>query len=97
MDAFCAMEIFLEFNAVVNSIGIEKRNLKKVKTISGRHDILTVHHDVVRGRKKQMSYSTMAHALISYVENHLRDLDLKKMSDSFGFSQVYLGSFFRKI
>lgn len=25
MDAFCAMEIFLEFNAVVNSIGIEKR------------------------------------------------------------------------
>ncbi len=44
-----------------------------------------------------MSYSTMAHALISYVENHLRDLDLKKMSDSFGFSQVYLRELFRKI
>lgn len=43
-----------------------------------------------------MSYSTMTHALISYVEGHLGDLDLKKMSDSFGFSEVYLRELFVK-
>ncbi len=43
-----------------------------------------------------MSYSTMAHALISYVECHLESFDLKKMSDSFGFSEIYLRELFLK-
>lgn len=43
-----------------------------------------------------MSYSTMAHALISYVECHLENFDLKNMSDSFGFSEIYLRELFLK-
>ena len=43
-----------------------------------------------------MSYSTIAHALISYVDNHLEDFDIKKMSKSFGFSEIYLRELFLK-
>ena len=43
-----------------------------------------------------MSYSTMAHALISYMESNLLNFDIKKMSDSFGFSESYLRELFLK-
>ncbi len=43
-----------------------------------------------------MSYSIIAHALISYVDNHLEDFDIKKMSKSFGFSEIYLRELFLK-
>lgn len=43
-----------------------------------------------------MSYSTMAHALISYVEGHLGSFDLGDMSESFGFSEIYLRELFLK-
>ena len=34
-----------------------------------------------------MSYSTMAHALVGYVESHLENFNIRKMSESFGFSE----------
>lgn len=43
-----------------------------------------------------MSYSTMARALISYVEGHLENFDFEKMSDSFSFSEIYLRELFLK-
>lgn len=43
-----------------------------------------------------MSYSTMAHALISYVEGHLKNLNIREMSKSFGFSESYLRELFLK-
>lgn len=43
-----------------------------------------------------MSYSTMAHALISYMESHLENFDIKEMSRSFGFSEIYLRELFLK-
>ncbi len=43
-----------------------------------------------------MSYSTMAHALISYVESHLENFDMKEMSKGFGFSENYLRELFLK-
>lgn len=43
-----------------------------------------------------MSYSTMAHALIGYMENHLDNFDIREMSDSFGFSEIYLRELFLK-
>ncbi len=43
-----------------------------------------------------MSYSTIAHALISYVDNHLEDFNIKEMSKSFGFSEIYLRELFLK-
>ena len=43
-----------------------------------------------------MSYSTMAHALVSYVESHLDSFDINKMSASFGFSEMYLRELFLK-
>lgn len=43
-----------------------------------------------------MSYSTMAHALIGYIENHLGNFDIREMSDSFGFSEIYLRELFLK-
>lgn len=43
-----------------------------------------------------MSYSIMAHALISYVESHLESFDIKQMSESFGFSEIYLRELFLK-
>lgn len=43
-----------------------------------------------------MSYSTMAHALISYMENHLENFDIREMSESFGFSEIYLRELFLK-
>lgn len=41
-----------------------------------------------------MSYSAMAHALVSYVEGHLECFDIKCMSKSFGFSVSYLRELF---
>lgn len=41
-----------------------------------------------------MSYSTITHALINYVESHLENMNLKKMSESFGFSEIYLRELF---
>ena len=43
-----------------------------------------------------MSYSIMAHALISYVESHLDNFDIKEMSEKFGFSEIYLRELFLK-
>lgn len=43
-----------------------------------------------------MSYSAMAHALISYVEGHLENLNIREMSASFGFSESYLRELFLK-
>ena len=43
-----------------------------------------------------MSYSTMARALISYIESHLENFDIREMSESFGFSEIYLRELFLK-
>ena len=43
-----------------------------------------------------MSYSTMARALISYIESHLESFDIREMSESFGFSEIYLRELFLK-
>lgn len=43
-----------------------------------------------------MGYSTMAHALIAYVEGHLENLDMKKMTEKFGYSESYLRELFLK-
>lgn len=43
-----------------------------------------------------MSYSTLAHALISYVECHLGNFSLSEMSKCFGFSEPYLRELFQK-
>ncbi len=43
-----------------------------------------------------MSYSTITHALIHYVEAHLESMNLKEMADSFGFSEIYLRELFYK-
>lgn len=43
-----------------------------------------------------MSYSTLAHAMIHYVESHLENFDMREMSESFGFSEVYLRELFLK-
>lgn len=43
-----------------------------------------------------MSYSPMARALISYVEGHLEDLNIREMSGNFGFSESYLRELFLK-
>lgn len=43
-----------------------------------------------------MSYSTMAHALISYMEGHLEHFSLTEMSKCFGFSEIYLRELFLK-
>ncbi len=41
-----------------------------------------------------MSYSTMARAMISYVECHLEHFSLSEMSRCFGFSQIHLRALF---
>lgn len=43
-----------------------------------------------------MSYSAMAHALVSYVEGHLQSFDIRHMSESFGFSEIYLRELFQR-
>lgn len=43
-----------------------------------------------------MSYSTIAHALICYIESHLENFDIREMSESFGFSEIYLRELFLK-
>lgn len=43
-----------------------------------------------------MSYSTLAHAMISYVECHLDNFNLSEMSKCFGFSEIYLRELFLK-
>lgn len=43
-----------------------------------------------------MSYSAVAHAMISYIECHLEHFALNKMSESFGLSEVYLRELFLK-
>lgn len=43
-----------------------------------------------------MSYSTLAHAMISYVECHLEHFSLTEMSKCFGFSEIYLRELFLK-
>lgn len=43
-----------------------------------------------------MGYSTMAHALISYIESYIKDFDIKEMSKSFGFSEIYIRELFLK-
>ena len=47
-------------------------------------------------RRENMSYSTMAHALIGYMESHLENFDIREMSESFGFSEIYLRELFLK-
>ncbi len=68
-------------------------NHNKVKTLSNSPAILILHRD---GSIKNMSYSTMARALISYIENHLENFDIREMSESFGFSEIYLRELFLK-
>ncbi len=70
-------------------------NHNKVKTLSKRPAILIIHRDGKKERRN-MSYSTMAHALISYMESHLENFDIKEMSRSFGFSEIYLRELFLK-
>lgn len=74
-----------------------RRNHKKVKLLSENPAILITHRD---GRKLEerakMSYSTTAHALVSYVECHLDNFDMKEMAESFGFSEIYLRELFLK-
>lgn len=41
-----------------------------------------------------MSYSTITHALINYVECHLENMNLREMANSFGFSEIYLRELF---
>lgn len=41
-----------------------------------------------------MSYSTITHALINYVECHLENMNLREMAKSFGFSEIYLRELF---
>lgn len=41
-----------------------------------------------------MSYSTIAHALINYVESHLTNMNVTEMAESFGFSETYLRELF---
>lgn len=41
-----------------------------------------------------MSYSTISHALINYVECHFEDMSLEEMAKSFGFSEIYLRELF---
>ncbi len=43
-----------------------------------------------------MGYSAIAHALVSYVESHLDDFSMTEMSESFGFSAIYLRELFLK-
>lgn len=43
-----------------------------------------------------MSYSTITYALVNYVECHLEDMNIKKMAESFGFSEIYLREIFYK-
>ena len=43
-----------------------------------------------------MSYSTLAHALINYMECHLNQFSISEMSKCFGFSQSYLRELFLK-
>lgn len=45
-----------------------------------------------------MSYSTMTHAFICYIENHVHDgkLDMKEFSTRFGFSENYIREMFAK-
>ena len=38
----------------------------------------------------------MARALISYIESHLENFDIREMSESFGFSEIYLRELFLK-
>lgn len=77
---------------------MKRRNHKKVKPLSEKPAILILHRD---GKKPEaratMSYSTTAHALISYVECHLNNFDLKEMSNSFGFSEIYLRELFLRM
>ena len=49
-----------------------------------------------QARGVNMSYSTMARAMIRYVESHLECFDISEMSESFGFSEIYLRELFRK-
>lgn len=41
-----------------------------------------------------MSYSTITHALVNYVECHLENMNLGEMAKSFGFSEIYLRELF---
>ena len=41
-----------------------------------------------------MSFSTITYALVNYVECHLENMNLKKMAESFGFSEIYLRELF---
>jgi AraC family transcriptional regulator len=43
-----------------------------------------------------MSFSSITYALVNYVECHLEDMNLKKMAESFGFSEIYLRELFYK-
>lgn len=43
-----------------------------------------------------MSYSTLAHALISYMECHLEQFSVSEMSKCFNFSEIYLRELFLK-
>lgn len=43
-----------------------------------------------------MSYSTITHALVNYVESHLENFNINEMAESFGFSEIYLRELFYK-
>lgn len=43
-----------------------------------------------------MSYSSLAQAMINYVECHLESFDMTQMSEAFGFSESYLRELFSK-
>ncbi len=43
-----------------------------------------------------MSYSTITHALVNYVESHLTNMSVTEMPESFGFSETYLRELFYK-
>lgn len=43
-----------------------------------------------------MSYSSLAQAMINYVECHLESFDMTQMSETFGFSESYLRELFSK-
>lgn len=69
------------------------------KKVFAREELLLTRNVCARQRRVwgvNMSYSTMAHAMIRYVESHLESFDISEMSESFGFSEIYLRELFRK-
>jgi len=72
---------------------VHYKNHKKIKTVLCQNDKIPVYSDE---RREEMGYSVIAHALINYVESHINDFSMAKMSESFGFSEIYLRELFFK-